>query len=725
MKYFNQSCLDTTINIPPANSKIFLYNNATVNFLKNTYVSLGKIDESETIRGISVSISSSITTASTGTWIIGSNLLHTPNCKVRYIIVDFTNKKANVLINTTLHTWDININSTLSSIAFNLAITNTGTVNGIVLGGYSFTNHTTSEVEDMGNDCVFINAYKDKDGNIITSDVSTFTNAYIRDQLTLYSDTYYNGTPIHGYYMAEVEGNVIYDIIGNTNGRLIAPSITDVRARYNYSYAVNTYKGFREDTESEEPISSAKIPLGKDLCIYKSAFETGVSLDAWTGSPNSVIDDKLVVSRTGISSDNNCRVQLADTRLKASQNGRTLKVKYKITNLNTLPLTQVRITLGSAYAEYYGLGYTSKTNATVNLAQGESIEKEFILSKGVSSGTNFSAVLQVYCVFDGTLEVNSQAFAIENLEIYQTDTLVDYPAVEYGKNASESYINAGMIANTPELSFMNAQLGSLAKKVGPNPKDWIWKNPDPSMGAETGSGWNITSAPTSTITNGLWRSLNRVLYCKNHDTTDLPDGVSSAIDLRTSTALSSSGAANIFNCTQSMRPWSYIQRPSFHAKVSCWVKVNPAITSGNVLFQVGYQYIYLFEFSFTANNNYMNHEWVKVEFDNPNAITSIVNLNTALNLYFGITANSGTVAASIPWLLAIADLQVELTPSNNFLSPIYADYDLETNSIKNIKLYQKKLEKYYVKSLPVIGNNTTSIYCVDGIDHTRVMNTLK
>ena len=724
MNYSDKACTDAALNVNPANGKVFLYDNATVNFLKNTYVSLGKIDESETIRGISIFISSSITTASTGTWIIGSNLLHTPNYKVRYIIIDFTNKKLNVLINTTLHTWDININSGLFSIAFKLAITNTGTVNGYALGGYSFSNYTTSEVEDIENDCVFINAYKDKDGNIITSDVSTFTNAYIRDQLTLYSDPYYNGTPIHGYYMAEVEGNVIYDTIGNTNGRLIAPSITNVRARYNYNYAANTYKGFREDTESEEPISSAKIPLGKDLCIYKSAFETNTTVDAWTGSSNSVIDGKLVVSVPRAS--NNCRVQLVDTRLKSSQIGRTLKVKYKISNLNAIKLPRIYITVGSPYAESYGLGYTKTTETLVSLAQGESIEKEFILRKGAASGTNFSNLIQVYCLYESALEVGTQAFSIDYLEIYQTDTLVDYPMVEFGKNASESRIIFGDQAAIPELTFLDDQLTRLFTNLGPNPKDWVWKNPDPSMGAETGSGWDITSAPTSNITNGSWRCMNkRVLYCKNHDTTDLPEGVSSAIDLRTASDLSSSGTHNMFNCTQTMRPWSYVKRPRFHAKVSCWVKVNPAITSGSVLFQVGFNYIYFCDFSFTTNNNYMNHEWVRVEYDNPNVINPVVNRSTSVNYYFGITANSSTVGASIPWLLAIADLQVEFTPSNSFLSPFYADYDLETNSIKNIKLYQKNLEKYYVKSFPMIGNNLTYTYCVGGIDATRIMNNLK
>lgn len=723
MNYSDKACTDAELNVNPANGKVFLYDNASVNLGGNTYIALGSIG-SETVKSINISLllSTNMSSSTTGLWVVGSNLLLNSGHKARYIVVDFDNKKLNVLVDSTLHTWDFSINSDSNRISFRLTLNYQGVPVSPTLSNCVFSNYTSAVSVDIGNNFVFIGAYRNAEGTMVTS--TAFDSAISMRPIILFSDDI--ASPVHKYALSEVNGNIIYDSVGTQHGRLITSSIETARVRSNYVFANNTFNGFREDTNSAEPISSAKIPLGKDLCIYKSAFETGVSLDTWTGSPNSVVNDKLVVSRTGISSDNNCRVQLADTRLKASQIGRTLKVKYKITNLNTLPLTQVRITLGSAYAEYYGLCYTSKTNATVNLAQGESIEKEFILSKGVSSGTNFSAVLQVYCIFDGTLEVNSQAFAIENLEIYQTDTLVDYPMVKFGKNASESRINFGNTASIPELTFLNDQLANLFTNVGPNPKDWIWKNPDPSMGAETGSGWNITSAPTSNITNGSWSCMyNRVLYCKNHDTTDLPEGVSSAIDLRTTAALSSSGAQNIFNCTQTMRSWSYIQRPSFRAKVSCWVKVNPAITSGSVLFQVGFNYIYVCDFSFTADNNYMNHEWVRVEFDNPNFITSSRNISTAFNYYFGITANSGTVDASIPWLLAIADLQVEFMPSNSFLSPIYADYDLETNSIKNIKLYQRKLEKYYAKGYPMIGNNLRYSYCVGGIDATRIMNTLK
>lgn len=723
MKYFNKSCLDTAINIPPANSKIFLYNNATVNLLKNTYVSLGKIDESETIRGIAIAIASTITTASTGTWIIGSNLLHIPNYKVRYIIIDFTNKKVNALINTTLHTWDVNIDSNLYSIIFRFSITNNGEMNVLGLGGYSFANHTTTEAEDIGNDCVFINAYKDKDGNIITSDVSTFTNTYICDQLTLYSDTSYNGTPIHGYHMAEVEGNVVYDIIGNTNGRLIAPSITDVRTRYNSVYAVNTYKGFREDTESKEPISSAKIPLGKDLCIYKSAFETGVSLDTWTNS--TIESGKLVVSAYRASTNTRC--QLTDTRLKASQIGRTLKVKYRITNLNTLPLTQISITVGSAHATAYGLGYTSTAIATVNLTQGESIEKEFTLNKGAASGTNFSSVLQVYAIFDGTLELNSQAFAIENLEVYQTDILQDYPAVENGKNASESYINPGIIVNTPELSFMNTQLGNLAKNVGPNPKDWIWTNPDPDMGASTDSGWDFTAAPTAITTRGLWQCGTRTLYCKNHDTSDLPEGITTAVDLRMDTTISNASTASFLRCSQDMKAFKYLHRPSFHSKISCWIKVNPAVTSGAVVFALGSYFNQYFQFNITNASNYLNHEWFKFEFENP--MNKIGYRNTGLvDNCFGISAYSGSVPASIPWLLAIADLHTEIKPTNSFLAPLYVDIDLENNSMKNFKLYQKPMDSTIQKNIKLINSDyqvQSTMVNDNSIEHFQILNTLK
>lgn len=720
MNYSDKACTDVALNVNPANGKVFLYNNASVNLGGNTYIALGSIGP-ETVKSINISLllATNMSSSTTGIWVVGSNLLLNSGHKARYIIVDFDNKKLNVLVDSTLHTWDFDIDGNSNKISFWLTLNYQGVPISPILTNCTFSNYTSADSTDIGNDFVFIGAYRNAEGTMVTS--TAFDSAISMRPIILFENN--RDLPVHKYGLSEVKDNIIYDSAGTQHGRLITASIEDARVRSNYVFANNTFNGFREDTNSAEPISSAKIPLNKDLCIYKSAFETNTAIDTWAGSPNSVVDSKLVVNVPRAL--NNCRVQLIDTRLKSSQIGRALKVKYKIGNLNTLKMTRISVTVGSAYSESYGLGYTKTTESLVSLAQGESIEKELILLKGAAAGTNFANLIQVYCTYESELEVDTQAFSIDYLEIYQTDTLVDYPMVEFGKNASESHINFGNVANIPELTFLNTQLDNLFTNVGPNPKDWVWKNPDPSMGAETGSGWDITSAPTEIVTNGLWSCApNRVLYCKNHDTTDLPEGVSSAIDLRTNSALTSS-TANIFNCTQSMRPWSYIQRPSFYAKVSCWLKVNPIITSGSVLVQIGFNYNLICNFQFNANNNYLNHEWVKLEFDNPNIITLSRNLNTTNNVYFGITANS-SIDSSIPWLVAIADLQFEAIPTNNFLSPIYADYDLETNSIKNIKLYQKNLEKYYRKNLPVIGSNNASHYCIDGsIDHIRVMNTLK
>ena len=721
MNYSDKACTDVALNVNPANGKVFLYNNASVDLGGNTYIALGSIGP-ETVKSINISLllATNMSSSTTGIWVVGSNLLLNSGHKACYIIVDFDNKKLNVLVDSTLHTWDFDINGNSNKISFWLTLNYQGVPISPILTNCTFSNYTSADSTDIGNDFVFIGAYRNAEGTMVTS--TAFDSAISMHPIILFENN--RDLPVHKYGLSEVKDNIIYDSAGTQHGRLITASIENARVNSNYVFANNTFNGFREDTNSVEPISSAKIPLNKDLCIYKSAFETNTAIDTWAGSTNSVVDGKLVVNVPRAL--NNCKVQLIDTRLKSSQIGRTLKVKYKIGNLNTLKMTRISVTVGSAYSESYGLGYTKTTESLVSLAQGESIEKELILLKGAASGTNFANLIQVYCTYESELEVDTQAFSIDYLEIYQTDTLVDYPMVEFGKNASESHINFGNVANIPELTFLNTQLDNLFTNVGPNPKDWVWKNPDPSMGAETGSGWDITSAPTKIVTNGLWRSApNRVLYCKNHDTTDLPEGVSSAIDLRTNAALTSSSTANIFNCTQSMRPWSYIQRPSFYAKVSCWLKVNPIITSGSVLVQIGFNYNLICNFQFNANNNYLNHEWVKLEFDNPNIITLSRNLNTTNNVYFGITANS-SIDSSIPWLVAIADLQFEAIPTNNFLSPIYADYNLETNSIKNIKLYQKNLEKYYRKNLPVIGNNNASYYCIDGsIDHIRVMNTLK
>lgn len=112
---------------------------------------------------------------------------------------------------------------------------------------------------------------------------------------------------------------------------------------------------------------------------------------------------------------------------------------------------------------------------------------------------------------------------------------------------------------------------------------------DPTMGASTGSGWNITSTPSTTgsTTNGLWRVGNATLnYCANTPSEELPEGISYGVDLATKNmSTMEAGLRLVDDASYSMVKYA---GKSVWVRCSFMYRKTPANVYGNTNLRVGF-----------------------------------------------------------------------------------------------------------------------------------------
>ena len=131
--------------------------------------------------------------------------------------------------------------------------------------------------------------------------------------------------------------------------------------------------------------------------------------------------------------------------------------------------------------------------------------------------------------------------------------------------------------------YAEGKLPSLLLRQG------ILSTPDPTMGASTGSGWNITSTPSATgsTTNGLWRVGNANLnYCANTPSEELPEGISYGVDLSTKNMSNmETGLRLVDDASYSMVKYA---GKSVWVRCSFMYRKTPANVYGNTNLRVGF-----------------------------------------------------------------------------------------------------------------------------------------
>ena len=172
----------------------------------------------------------------------------------------------------------------------------------------------------------------------------------------------------------------------------------------------------------------------------------------------------------------------------------------------------------------------------------------------------------------------------------------------------------------------------------------ILSTTDPTMGASTGSGWNITTVPSPAVTNGDWRAGIYTSYLKNR-TSDLPEGVSYAIDLKTTTGIGGTATQNLFcNNAQSFNDY---RGKTVLVRITGWIRKNND-GAKNASIGLGYNTAVIFK-----DSDYTTSTWTKVDEFSSIEITT----QSHIQPYFGIAAEA-TAGYDYSW--SFADIKVEV-----------------------------------------------------------------
>lgn len=677
--------------LPPMQWRGRFINANVVYFYTNTptYLSLGNKSQFSDCRRIMINptYGKNLLNVTTGKYILCSNMVNYGDYTIRYAYFDFDETKIKILVNTTLHTWDFTKYSWQAGTYILLRLDSSGIPHIDSPTALNLTNHSTETVADIGNDCVYVNAYRDANGNMVITDAN-FNYVHYRDGIFGCNDDFAWSTTravaTHHYALAEGEGDIVYDNIGNNDGKLITSSMSSARKTYTRIQSYNSLVGFKEDSNIETAISKAKIPMNKDLILYKSDFREDGIENIITGSTNSITNDgKLLIQ--GTTSMFYVSIPLS-FKITPVNVGRKLKLQFKIKNLENLDINidTLRIVVGDTMDGGQSC-LSIKTNVNIPSNTELSFSEEFPPIT-TALDQSCSIILSAQLGSDTNLK-----YEISDIVLTQVDSMTSYPAVKNGKNKSEADISYSQLISDllPEVS---------GRWLIPN--TW-WKpmiQTSSNFGADDGDGWNITSTsrPTTlTVKNGwgVWSS-NYVYYLKNHDTSDLPTDVSYGIDLKTNSYIGNSTSGYfLFNYydTSTNKIWTE-KLYKFKIKFSFWYKLND-LTTNNGELGVGICSNRLF---WLENQDITDTNWHYVEKEEdviiPNTITTIytASLGFSWRGWRDGSTQSADIVDDTYYVGSLADVKYEITPVWDSYRPIYAKMDLDKKELSNILVYNMK-----------------------------------
>ena len=722
MKYSDKDCtgaklVSTTTQARNRglNYKCKIANDNILNFSSTypTYVSLGKTaDIGQTMLASFNLVWGGFLQGTSGKYIFCSNLLNYNDYIVRYAMFDFDDSRFKIQVNNTLYSWPMTKINWYAGSTVIIILYTTGVPNFLgIPGNYNLGDPTIEDVPDIDNDEVYIGAYKDKNGNMIISNSNNISNSnYYRDGIITWSIDGDNDTLInnvnHVFPLSEGNGDIVYDLKSNLTGKIISSSISNAWTIYTRRLSYNTVLGFKEDSDLNTAISKAQIPLGKDLVLYKSYFSEDnpnsfIKYDA-TQITQSSLSNNLTIYSSGhtpvmefclplLNSNNEARI----SELNA---GRQFKLSFKIKNATTgfnIKVTDCKCAIGLTYTSS-GCTFTELSNITFNQDEEKTLEVESI----PLSNTSFSSYIYFYFKFDpstlpyvsaGSQNLKGVTIELSNIELSQTNYLTEYPYVQNGKNKSNADLDYScLVADTIPATAGRWKI----------PNTW-WKpmvQTSSNFGADDGDGWNITSTsrPTTNIIKNGWSVIRNsyVYYLKNHDTSDLPTGVSYGIDLKTNNYIGNTTSGmflfNYYN-TSTNKIWTE-RLYKFKIKFSFWYKLND-LTTNNGELAVGINFNRLF---WLANKDITDTNWHYVEKEEDvviqNTITSIyyASLGFSWRGWRDGSTQSADIVNNTYYSGSLADVKYEITPVWDSYRPIYAKMDLDKKELSNIMVYNMK-----------------------------------
>lgn len=708
LRYLNANCLGNALTVNSSNSfNAKFVHNSYIQLYKNTdYIFFGHRDQfKDSVHFMSTGVYSfNLSNTTSGMLHIGQNLVYnqTADLWVSQASYDFVNKKYIIVLsnNKQYETATIDI-GTWSNI-WEISLDN----NGLPHLWNISSELTLTQVSDSTNvydEFTYVNAIKLAGGNVQPSSGPSF--------LPIWNFGWRSNTgsdsegDTHTFSAAEGIGNpYLYDIKGNLIGRYYVASQSNSWGFDGYKTAYNTLNGFTCDADFLQ--YSERIPLGKELCIYKSDFTK--TLDSWikeNGMDGVISIDKSrnvleITNNTYTFSDsasewkvNSIVIQNVYMNISPKQFGRGFRVKFKLTNRCPVNITRGSITLG-AWGSINGLGGKNFTISPA-LGENETIEISQELERRESLIWNATTLKITFGYESVNTEANPFKCEVSDIQLFQIDNLQENPVVSNGKNNSES--NIDFTCNTSNSTTQNyiPELRMLPAIPGQNAIYYIppYTNPDPSMGATTDGGWNIISKPSSNVTKGNWIApKNYITYLKNHETTDdLPEGVTSAIDMKTSRIIGYAGSGNFFCDNNWVDENPFVGRfiNKFRIKYSLWYRVNPnrTITTPN-----SYQFsLGVFYTRIEYITSFQDTEWHKLEGE---TILDLTQCNTARVSTSSLGTNDHMVGlswmttdTSVEYAGTIANFQYTLEMVEDTFSPVICKLDPEKKSLSNILVY--------------------------------------
>lgn len=679
--------------LPPMQWRGRFINANTIFFYTETptYLSLGNKSQFSDCRRIMINptYGKNLLTdnVNTGKYILCSNMVNYGDYTIKYAYFDFDETKIKILVNTTLHTWDFTKFSWQAGAYILLRLDSSGIPHIDFPTALNLKNHTTETVADIGNDCVYVNAYRDANGNMVITDAN-FTYVHYRDGVFGCNDDFTWSTTravvTHHYALAEGEGDIVYDNIGDNDGKLITSSMSNARKTYSRIQSYNSLVGFKEDSNIDTAISKAKIPMNKDLILYKSDFRedgfTNISSTQFT--PSLTTDGKMLV--TASIPHIPMTIALPFT-LTTENSNRKFKLQFKVKNLESeiSVIDDLQAAIGDGLTGVNTWCQTSKQNVSIPINTETEITIEF---PSAYSEHAYSSNLQLAFIFNSG---EYHEFEISDITLTQVDSMTSYPAVKNGKNKSEADVSYSQLVSDllPEVN---------GRWLIPN--TW-WKpmiQTSSNFGADDGDGWNISARPTALTMKNGWgcNSSNYINYLKNHDTSDLPDGVSYGIDLKTNNYIGNSPSGYfLFNYYNSTTNKIWVEKIfKFKIKFSFWYKLNDVITNNGEL-DVGVNFNRLF---WLANKNITDTNWHYVEREE--YVTIANTINTVYNACLGFSwrgwrdgsTQNEDINDTTYFVGSLADVKYEITPVWDSYRPIYAKMDLDKKELSNIMVYNMK-----------------------------------
>lgn len=693
LSFSNTNCLGNALTYnKPCSFSARIKNNATVKLSTTDYIYFGKQDNFVNTSKMTFQFSPfsgntnvAFNSFSSGKWDICSNMISNGEYRIKRATVVFAANgaaDAEIIVNNSSYT-----GSFTRSVAYILPLRlelNSSGVPVLSINGEITLTPSQDTVNEENDNIAYFNSFK---ANDTTGHIANGLSLSIRN----YSINLSNpaGDVIHAYRLAEGYGDIIYDAVGTSDGRLIASSLSNSRIiEPLYEYPYNAIYGFKQDKSLDTAFIKSRIPENRDnIILYKSDFTSGKDVFTNNIGTKPENEDSLLIqclyseARNSIATianiSNSGGIYFPTNTNK--QLGRSFNVKFNLKNVSTTNIVSVTLQVGNNQVANSGLTsavpkiLTEEERELANSVDGLDISID-LDALDSSNGTTIGGIV-FWVQYQTAIEPNTNCYKLSDVLISQTNFIKDHPRVENGLNSCESSLDfTRTIANVSELYQINNT--DNVRYIPP------YTNPDKNMGAD--SVWNITSAPTSSITKGVWIANTQVAYLVS-ETSETPttDKPNSWVNIKTSNFITNINSANcLFSKIGDLSNLNYKRVKCIYSFKYKLNSVNAADT-GRLVVGMGYT-----PFKTILNKDITNTDWHEISGESYFYINQLISNEYMISFGISWTTSDSTLA----YAGSIADCEFEIFPEELTLNPIAFNIDHNSQSISNIQVYKKEFD---------------------------------